>query len=96
MVFLMPNVLLLLQGYGLTESCAASFVQFPHKLSHVGTVGPPMPGVEVRLEAVTELGHSPSARVPRGEICIRGPAMFKGYYKQPELTAEVSWLGLIA
>eukprot|EP00878_Enallax_costatus_P005018 GHUV01005278.1.p1 GENE.GHUV01005278.1~~GHUV01005278.1.p1 ORF type:complete len:528 (+),score=95.01 GHUV01005278.1:432-2015(+) len=77
-----------LQGYGLTESCAASFVQFPNKMSHVGTVGPPMPGVELRLEAVTELGHSPSGNPPRGEICIRGPAMFKGYYKQPDLTEE--------
>ncbi|KAF8060014.1 LACS4 [Scenedesmus sp. PABB004] len=77
-----------LQGYGLTESCAATFVQFPNKLSHVGTVGPPMPGVQVRLEAVPELGHSPSSWPPRGEVCVRGPPMFAGYYKQPDLTAE--------
>jgi long-chain acyl-CoA synthetase len=38
-----------LQGYGLTETCAATFVQYPNKQSHVGTVGPPMPGVQVRL-----------------------------------------------
>lgn len=73
----------------MTESCAATFVQYPHKMSHVGSVGPPMPGIELRLEEVTELGHSPSGKPPRGEVCIRGPAMFKGYYKQPELTAEV-------
>eukprot|EP00879_Flechtneria_rotunda_P001890 GHRR01002062.1.p1 GENE.GHRR01002062.1~~GHRR01002062.1.p1 ORF type:complete len:668 (+),score=222.63 GHRR01002062.1:317-2320(+) len=77
-----------LQGYGLTESCAATFVQFPNRNSHVGTVGPPMPGVELRLEAVPELGHFPTGKTPRGEICIRGPAMFKGYYKQPDQTAE--------
>jgi long-chain acyl-CoA synthetase len=40
-----------LQGYGLTETCAATFVQYPNKQSHVGTVGPPMPGVLVRLRA---------------------------------------------
>jgi long-chain acyl-CoA synthetase len=38
-----------LQGYGLTETCAATCVQYPNKQSHVGTVGPPMPGVQVRF-----------------------------------------------
>ncbi|KAF6251919.1 acetyl-CoA synthetase-like protein [Scenedesmus sp. NREL 46B-D3] len=77
-----------LQGYGLTETCAATFVQYPNKQSHVGTVGPPMPGVQMRLEAVHELGHRPTANPPRGEVCVRGPMMFQGYYKQPELTAQ--------
>jgi long-chain acyl-CoA synthetase len=42
----------------------------------------------MRLEAVTELGHSPTATPPRGEVCVRGPMMYQGYYKQPELTAQ--------
>ncbi|KAI8465586.1 MAG: hypothetical protein J3K34DRAFT_525246 [Monoraphidium minutum] len=77
-----------LQGYGLTESCAASFVTPPYDASLVGTVGPPMPGIQVRLEAVPELGYSPHGAKPQGEVCLRGPALFSGYYKQPELTAE--------
>uniref|UniRef100_A0A383WNH5 Long-chain-fatty-acid--CoA ligase n=1 Tax=Tetradesmus obliquus TaxID=3088 RepID=A0A383WNH5_TETOB len=77
-----------LQGYGLTETCAATFVQYPNRQSHVGTVGPCMPGVQFRLEAVSELGHSPSSNPPRGEVCVRGPMMFQGYYKQPDLTAQ--------
>ncbi|GBF99011.1 hypothetical protein Rsub_11815 [Raphidocelis subcapitata] len=78
-----------IQGYGLTESCAASFVTLPWNPKQLGTVGLPIPGVQVRLEAVPELGYSPLADVARGEVCLRGPAMFSGYYKQPELTAEV-------
>ncbi|WIA13533.1 hypothetical protein OEZ85_007105 [Tetradesmus obliquus] len=77
-----------LQGYGLTETCAATFVQYPNRQSHVGTVGPCMPGVQFRLEAVSELGHTPSSNPPRGEVCVRGPMMFQGYYKQPDLTAQ--------
>jgi long-chain acyl-CoA synthetase len=42
----------------------------------------------MRLEAVPELGHLPSSRPARGEICVRGPANFACYYKAPDLTAE--------
>jgi long-chain acyl-CoA synthetase len=77
-----------LQGYGLTETAGATFVQYPNLRSHVGTVGPPVPGIDVRLEAVPELGHSPSGSPARGEICLKGVPNFTGYYKQPELTAE--------
>jgi long-chain acyl-CoA synthetase len=44
--------------------------------------------VEIRLEAVPEMGYSPSADPPAGEVCIRGPAVFSGYYKQEALTRE--------
>jgi long-chain acyl-CoA synthetase len=42
----------------------------------------------VRLEAVPEMGYDPAAEPPTGEVCIRGPGLFSGYYKQPELTKE--------
>ena len=44
-----------LQGYGLTETCAASFLAGPFP-GHSGTVGPPVPGTEFRLEGSSELG----------------------------------------
>ena len=45
------------QGYGLTETCAASFLAGPFP-GHSGTVGPPVPGTEYRLEGSSELGYA--------------------------------------
>jgi acyl-CoA synthetase (AMP-forming)/AMP-acid ligase II len=51
-------------------------------------------GVEMRLEAVADMGYSPTNEPPSGEICIRGPGLFTGYYNQPELTKECMGEGL--
>uniref|UniRef100_A0A0E0JMG7 Long-chain-fatty-acid--CoA ligase n=1 Tax=Oryza punctata TaxID=4537 RepID=A0A0E0JMG7_ORYPU len=81
---------LVLQGYGLTETCAGSFVSLPNNMSMLGTVGPPVPYVEVHLESVPEMGYDAlSKESPRGEICIRGDTLFSGYYKREDLTKEV-------
>ncbi|KAK9050483.1 hypothetical protein SSX86_030547 [Deinandra increscens subsp. villosa] len=79
-----------LQGYGLTESCAGSFVAQPNELSMSGTVGPPLPNVDVRLMSVPEMGYDAlAATAPRGEILLRGNSLFSGYYKREDLTKEV-------
>ncbi len=72
---------LLPQGYGLTETCACNFVAFPNLPGQEGTVGPPTGCLEARLEAVPEMGYDPMANPPRGELCVRGDCVFKGYYK---------------
>ncbi|XAR70180.1 Long-chain-fatty-acid--CoA ligase [Bertholletia excelsa] len=78
-----------LQGYGLTESCAGTFVSLPNELDMLGTVGPPVPNVDVCLESVPEMGYDALSSTPRGEICIRGMTLFSGYYKREDLTREV-------
>ncbi|XP_015058188.1 long chain acyl-CoA synthetase 4-like [Solanum pennellii] len=78
-----------LQGYGLTETCAGSFVARPDELAMVGTVGPPLPIIDVCLESVPEMGYDALGDTPRGEICIRGKCLFSGYYKREDLTKEV-------
>jgi long-chain acyl-CoA synthetase len=77
------------QGYGLTETCAASCIATPQIPSQVGTVGPPQPCISVRLEAVPDMECDPMANPPRGELCIKGPSVFSGYYKDEAKTREV-------
>uniref|UniRef100_K3XB92 Long-chain-fatty-acid--CoA ligase n=1 Tax=Globisporangium ultimum (strain ATCC 200006 / CBS 805.95 / DAOM BR144) TaxID=431595 RepID=K3XB92_GLOUD len=78
-----------LEGYGLTESSAVVAVSNPNVPSgnHVGI---PLPGLEVRLEDVRDMNYtSDDTPFPRGEVLVRGRNVFRGYFKQPELTAEV-------
>jgi long-chain acyl-CoA synthetase len=75
------------QGYGLTESCAGSFVAIPNA-NQTGTVGVVFPNQECRLEAVPDMEYDPMGNPPRGEVCLRGPPIFSGYYKRPDLTKE--------
>jgi long-chain acyl-CoA synthetase len=77
----------IVQGYGLTETCAATTIQLPEDYTY-GHVGCLLSSVEVKLVSVEDMGYLADAEPPRGEIWIRGPTVSQGYYKDPEKTAE--------
>jgi acyl-CoA synthetase (AMP-forming)/AMP-acid ligase II len=77
----------LIEGYGLSETTAPTHINPPYRPKY-GTVGLPLPLTDVKVVGLgdggKELGPGES-----GEIVVRGPMVMKGYWKQPEATAEV-------
>jgi long-chain acyl-CoA synthetase len=72
---------LVLEGWGMTETSTAATISSEEDFK-VGTIGKPFPGCEVRI-------------ADDGEILVKGPNVFQGYYKNPEATAETivdGWL----
>ena len=69
----------MLQAYGLTETAAAATATPPNG-NAIGSVGRPIRGVSVRIDSPNNDGV--------GEICIRGPIVMKGYYRDDKSTSE--------
>lgn len=82
------------EGYGQTESTGASFVMHTEDHFGSGCVGGPGVNTEFKLTDVPEMSYTSLDKdekgksVPRGEMCIRGPGVFAGYYMDEEKTKE--------
>jgi long-chain acyl-CoA synthetase len=74
----------LCEVWGMSETCGLLTVN-PPGARRIGTVGPPLPGVELKV-----VGDPPETmnRPETGEVLARGPMLMRGYRGEPELTAE--------
>lgn len=77
----------LVEGYGLTESSPVATVNPIDGLNKPGSIGVPLPGTTIEIVSLEDRGKvlGPGER---GEVCIRGPQVMKGYWNRPDATAE--------
>ncbi|WP_313477566.1 long-chain-fatty-acid--CoA ligase FadD2 [Stutzerimonas kunmingensis] len=74
------------EGYGLTETSPVVCANPHGEHSRLGTVGLPVPGTTVKV--IDDEGNA-LLLGERGELCVKGPQVMKGYWQRPEATAEV-------
>jgi len=76
----------IVEGYGLSETSAGVTCNPTDSLAYTGTIGLPMPNVEIKIldDAGNELSLGEA-----GEIAIRGPQVMSGYWQRPDETAKV-------
>ncbi|MCZ7535790.1 MAG: AMP-binding protein [Acidimicrobiia bacterium] len=74
------------EGYGLTEASPIVTTAAVDGSEHPGSIGPPLAGVEVRL---VDVDGADALEGDPGEIWVRGPNVFAGYWGEPEATAAV-------
>jgi malonyl-CoA/methylmalonyl-CoA synthetase len=77
-----------LERYGMTETLITTAAPAAGDRP-AGTVGPPVPGVEIRLRDDDGALVEPGDEATIGEIEVRGPTLFTGYLNRPDATAEV-------
>jgi len=76
----------ILEGYGLSETSPVVSFNVLDRPKKPGSIGPPLWGMQFRLE--DDEGNIITDTGTPGEICIKGHAVMRGYYKKPEATAE--------
>jgi len=77
----------LCEGWGMTETSPTGTFTPAHGMRKAGSCGMPIPNIELKFESLTEPGKDAAPGEP-GELCIRGPNVMKGYWKNPEATAK--------
>ncbi|KAF9812784.1 hypothetical protein IEO21_05987 [Rhodonia placenta] len=87
--FLTLALVKVIPGYGMTESCGMCAV-FPPEYTRLGSVGLPMPSIEIKLKDVPEANYLSTNDPPQGEVWIRGNSVIKGYFKRDDLNNDES------
>ncbi|MDD0972802.1 long-chain-fatty-acid--CoA ligase FadD2 [Pseudomonas fontis] len=75
----------IVEGYGLTETSPVASTNPYGQLARLGTVGIPVPGTAFKV--IDDDGNEMPLG-ERGELCIKGPQVMKGYWQRPDATAE--------
>ena len=75
----------MIEGWGMSETCAIGTNNPVNAQSFSGTIGLPLPGIEI---AIKDEDGNTVTHGKNGEICIKGPNVMRGYYNQPEETAK--------
>ena len=87
----------IMESYGSSENSGAVTTTSIWE-RRAGVVGGPIAGIKMKLRDLPELGYLTTENPPRGEIYVKGNSVFKGYFRNPDLTHEVldadGWLRL--
>jgi long-chain acyl-CoA synthetase len=75
------------EGWGMTETSPTGTFTPVHGLRKAGSCGMPLPGIELKFESLTDPGQDAAPGEP-GELCIKGPNVMKGYWKNEAATAK--------
>ena len=75
------------EGWGMTETSPTGTFTPVHGLRKAGSCGMPLPGIELKFESLTEPDKDAAPGEP-GELCIKGPNLMKGYWKNDAATAK--------
>ena len=73
------------QAYGTTETAGCLGTTSAWE-TRAGIVGGPLPCIKIKLRDLPELGYLTTSDPPRGEICVKGNSVFKGYFRNLSLT----------
>jgi long-chain acyl-CoA synthetase len=75
------------EGWGMTETSPTGTFTPVHGMRKAGSCGMPLPGIELKFESLTDPDVDAAPGEP-GELCIRGPNVMKGYWKNDAATAK--------
>ncbi len=75
-----------IEGYGLSETSPVAAVNPTNSLEYSGSIGLPLPSTDIAI--LDDAGH-PVPDGQRGEVCIRGPQVMRGYWRRPDETRMV-------